>query len=168
MTSAQLFDYLRRVLDEAAESRPAAPRPAGDFVGGLPAGTVAGMRLVAPDGTTHYLAVIEEAAFDRGGRDSCGHNTEGDVLSVAGLEAAMHGLAPDTPVVVGIINGPRFNAAYADQFVIAGAPALYICCHEEPRPWEGEPPTINEDGTATLSYRPPKPGNGGATDGKGA
>jgi hypothetical protein len=82
-------------------------------------------------------------------------------------------------VVVGIINGPRYNAAYSNQEVcgravalgpdhhelLGEAPALYICCYEEARPWEGAQPTFNEDGTATLEYDPddeePGPKKGG-------
>ena len=56
--------------------------------------------------------------------------------------------------VVGIINGPRYNAAYADQEVCGGALCLYICCYEEPRAWEGAPPALSEDGTGTLRYDP--------------
>lgn len=99
------------------------------------------------------------------------------MLTVKTLIAALEGLDADAQVVVGIINGPRFNAAYADQQVCATAevdedhrltlrcttaPALYICCYEQPRPWEGAKPMLREDGTATLRYDPedddPKPG----------
>ena len=99
------------------------------------------------------------------------------MLTVKKLFEAMQGLDPEAQVVVGIINGPRFNAAYAEQHVCATAevdeehrvtlrdtttPALYLCCYEQPRPWEGQQPTINPDGTATLRYDPeddnPNPG----------
>ncbi len=99
------------------------------------------------------------------------------MLTVKTLIAALEGLDPDAQVVVGIINGDRYNAAYADQQVCATAdvdedhhltlrdataPALYICCYEQPRPWEGQQPTLHEDGTATLRYDPeadnPNPG----------
>ena len=91
------------------------------------------------------------------------------MLTVKKLFEAMQGLNPDAQVVVGIINGPRFNAAYAEAQVCAtaevdehhrltlrdaAAPALYLCCYEQPRPWEGKQPTINPDGTATLRYDP--------------
>jgi hypothetical protein len=98
------------------------------------------------------------------------------VLTVKKLFEAIQGLDPDAQVIVGIINGPRFNAAYADQRVCGVAevdedqrltlrattsPALNICCYEQPRPWEGQQPTVNKDGTATLRYDPeddkPKP-----------
>lgn len=98
------------------------------------------------------------------------------MLTVDTLLAALDGLNPDAQVVVGIINGPRYNAAYAEQQVCGKAvplspehhelrgeaPALYICCYEQPRPWEGAQPTLHEDGTATLRYDPeddnPNPG----------
>ena len=90
------------------------------------------------------------------------------MLTVKKLSDAIEGLDPDAQVVVGIIDGPAFNAAYADQQVHtiadvdrehrltlrdAAAPALYICCYEQPRPWEGQQPT--EDGT--LKYDPDMP-----------
>ncbi|MBX3404392.1 MAG: hypothetical protein KF699_13355 [Phycisphaeraceae bacterium] len=99
------------------------------------------------------------------------------MLTVKKLFDALQGLDPDAQVVVGIINGPCFNAAYAEQQVRttanvdedqrltlrdAASPALYLCCYEQPRPWEGQQPTINPDGTATLRYDPeddnPNPG----------
>lgn len=94
------------------------------------------------------------------------------MLTVKKLFEAMQGLDPDAQVVVGIINGPRSNAAYAEQQVCATAdvnedhhvtlrdttaPALYLCCYEQPRPWEGQQPTVNEDGTATLRHDPDDP-----------
>ncbi|MCW5775976.1 MAG: hypothetical protein KIS87_06025 [Phycisphaeraceae bacterium] len=97
------------------------------------------------------------------------------MLTVKKLFEAMQGLDPDAQVVVGIINGPRFSAAYAEQQVCAAAevdgnhrvtlrdtaaPALYLCCYEQPRPWEGQQPTVNEDGTATLRYDPNDPNPG--------
>ncbi len=42
----------------------------------------------------------------------------------------------------------------------ATTPVLYICCYEQPRPWEGQQPTINDDGTATLRYDPEDPNPG--------
>jgi len=99
------------------------------------------------------------------------------MLTVKKLITVLEGLDPDAQVVVGIMNGERFNAAYAEQQVCtvaevddeqrvtlgdSTAPALYICCYEQPRPWEGQLPTIHEDGTATLNYDPededPEPG----------
>jgi hypothetical protein len=91
------------------------------------------------------------------------------MLTVKKLIAALEGLDADAQVVVGIINGPAYNAAYAepqvrttaevdeDQRVSLGhasEPALYICCYEQPRPWEGQQPTIHDDATATLEYDP--------------
>ena len=92
------------------------------------------------------------------------------ILTVAKLLKAIEGLDPDAQVIVGIINGPIFNAAYADnpwcgkavqldaeRFELRGeAMALNICCYEQARPWEGPMPTINDDGTATLKYDPDK------------
>lgn len=75
-------------------------------------------------------------------------------LTLGELLKALEGLAPDAPVIVGIINGPRFNAAYAQHMDCAGAPAAYICCYEEARPWEGTTPTVKGDGTATLALDP--------------
>ena len=88
------------------------------------------------------------------------------MLTVAKLTTTIAGLDPDAQVVVGIINGGRYNAAYAEaqvcgkavplapeRFELRGeAPALYICCYEDPRPWEGRRPAIVEDGTATLEF----------------
>ena len=94
------------------------------------------------------------------------------MLTVKKLFEAMQGLDPNAQVIVGIINGPRFHAAYAEQQVCAAAevygnhrvalrdtsaPALYLCCYEQPRPWEGQQPTVNDDGTATLRYDPENP-----------
>ncbi len=90
------------------------------------------------------------------------------MLTVETLLAAVQGLAPDAQVVVGIINGDRYSAAYADQQVCGvavelgpehhelrgEAPALYICCYENPRPWEGAQPTESEGGTQTLEFHP--------------
>jgi hypothetical protein len=90
------------------------------------------------------------------------------MLTVAKLLAAADGLDPDALVIGGIMNGPRFNAAYADQQVCAGALALYICCYEDPRPWEGPAPTPSGDGTATLEFDPADEGPRGNRPGKGA
>jgi hypothetical protein len=91
------------------------------------------------------------------------------MLTVKELFEALQGLDPNAQVVVGIINGPRFSAAYAEQRVCAKAdvdkvhrvtlreataPVLFLCCYEQPRPWEGQQPTLNPDGTATLRYDP--------------
>ena len=48
------------------------------------------------------------------------------MLTAAKLLEAATGLGPDAQVVVGIINGPRYNAAYADQEVCGGKLSLYI------------------------------------------
>jgi hypothetical protein len=75
-------------------------------------------------------------------------------LTVAQLLEALDGLDPDAPVVVGIINGPAFNAAYAQKEVRGGIMSGYICCYEQPRPWEGRVPTAHGDGTASLEHDP--------------
>ena len=98
------------------------------------------------------------------------------MLTVKKLLAALEGLDLDAQDVIGIINGPRYNAAYAHQEVCTvaevdaeqqlmlreeAAPALYICGYEQPRPWEGPQPTVAEDGTATLEFDPEDdPGSG--------
>lgn len=78
----------------------------------------------------------------------------GRPMTVRRLLEALDGLDPEAPVVVGIINGPAYDAAYAEQQVRGGTLSAYICCYEEPRAWEGPPPALNEDGTATLEYDP--------------
>jgi hypothetical protein len=94
------------------------------------------------------------------------------MLTVKQLMDAVEDLDPDAQVVVDIIDGPAFNAAYAEQMVHTTADvelvdgehrltlrdtaalALHICCYAQPRPWEGEQPKLNADGTATLEYDP--------------
>ena len=56
------------------------------------------------------------------------------MLTAAKLIMALEGLDPDTNVVVGIIEGPRYNAAYANQHVSEGVLTAYICCDDTPRP----------------------------------
>lgn len=95
------------------------------------------------------------------------------MLKVAKLLEALNGLDPDAPVVVGIINGSRHAAADAEQRVCGGALSLYILCYEEPCPWEGQQPTMSDDGTATLEFDPkdedPDDSKaGGTSPGKGA
>lgn len=89
------------------------------------------------------------------------------MLTVAKLLEALDGLDPDAPVVVGIIDGAAYNAAYAEQQVRGGTLSAYICCYEEPRPWEGPPPVLNEDGTATLRHDPSPPPPAPGVAGKG-
>jgi len=76
------------------------------------------------------------------------------VLTVAKLLVALDGLDHDAPVIVGIINGPRYNAADAFPEAIQCGFAAYILCNEDPRPWEGPAPTMSEDGTASLEFDP--------------
>lgn len=66
-----------------------------------------------------------------------------ETLTVGELLAALEGTDPDAPVVVGIINGGRYNVAYAQKEAGAATPIAYICCHEEPRRWPepGHEPT---------------------------
>ena len=81
-----------------------------------------------------------------------------EALTLGQLLKAFEGLDHDAPVIVGIINGPRFNAAYAQHLVCAGAPAAYLCCYEQPRAWEWpSPPKVNGDGTATIEFNPSPP-----------
>ncbi len=60
------------------------------------------------------------------------------MLTVAQLRKVLDGLDPDAVVVVGIIEGPLYNAAYAEQQVVGNALTAYICCYEQSRTWEGE------------------------------
>ena len=62
MTREQLIAYLDTVLSQAADGPPAGPRPEGTFVGSAP-GALTGLRLVAPDGTVFYLAVLGDRDF---------------------------------------------------------------------------------------------------------
>ena len=64
MTRDELMQYLDVVLSQAADGPPPGPRPAGTFVGTSPSEGIVGMRLVAPDGTTYYLAVLDAEAFE--------------------------------------------------------------------------------------------------------
>jgi hypothetical protein len=64
MTRNEISDYLHMVLSQAAGGPPPGPRPSGTFVGNSPRDGVSGLRLVAPDGTTFYLAVLELNDFD--------------------------------------------------------------------------------------------------------
>ena len=79
------------------------------------------------------------------------------MLTVAKLIEATKGLDADAPVIVGIINGPRFNALDAFEEAAGESLHLYILCDEDPRDWEGPPPTINEDGSRTLEFDPENP-----------
>jgi hypothetical protein len=76
------------------------------------------------------------------------------VLTAAKLLEVLDGLDPDARVIVGIIDGPRYNAAYADQQVVGDAVHLCICCYEEPRPWEGPKPTFDADGNLSIDVGP--------------
>jgi len=78
----------------------------------------------------------------------------GAPLTVRQLLGVVDGLDSEAPVIVGIINGPTFNAAYADQQVRGGILSLYICCYENPRPWEGPQPIDRGHGSASLEYDP--------------
>jgi hypothetical protein len=63
MTRNELEDHLHALLAGAAHDSPQAPRPQGTFVANSPREGVSGMRVVAPDGATFYLAVLEKDAF---------------------------------------------------------------------------------------------------------
>ena len=62
MTREQLIEYLDTALSQAADGPPSGPRPQGTFVGSA-AGALTGLRLVAPDGTVFYLAVLAYRDF---------------------------------------------------------------------------------------------------------
>lgn len=81
------------------------------------------------------------------------------MLKVSMLLEALRGLDPDAPVVIGIINSSRHPAADAEPRVCGGVLSLYILCYEEPCPWEGEQPTLSDDGTATLEFDPKHEGS---------
>jgi hypothetical protein len=66
MTRDELMEYLDTVLSQAADGPPEGPRPAGTFLLANPPAPLSGFRLVAPDGTTFYLAVLEAADFEEG------------------------------------------------------------------------------------------------------
>ena len=88
-------------------------------------------------------------------------------MTLGELLEAFKGLDRDAPVLVGIINGPRFNAAYAEPQPCSGTKggvggvrgmAAYLCCYEQPRAWEWpSPPKVNGDGTATIEFNPSPP-----------
>ena len=63
MTRQELETLLRDELTGLADKWPECPRPSGTFVGSAPKG-LSGIRLVAPDGATFYLAVLEKADFE--------------------------------------------------------------------------------------------------------
>lgn len=76
-------------------------------------------------------------------------------LTVGKLLEALEGLDPDTPVVVGIIDGHRYDAAYADQHVSMNVLCAYICCYQKPRDWEGPKPEDTPFGRQILGLDPP-------------
>lgn len=63
MTRDELIDFLRATITRAADGPQAAVRPQGTFMGNAVSRTLTGLRLVTPDGTTFYLAVLEEGDF---------------------------------------------------------------------------------------------------------
>lgn len=79
-------------------------------------------------------------------------------MTVGELSKMIEGMDAGAPVVVGIIEGGMYDAAYVDQMVIGDTPTLHIVCHERPRAWEGEQPSPNSDGTASLEYDPDQDG----------
>jgi hypothetical protein len=62
------------------------------------------------------------------------------MLTVRKLFEKMNGLPPDTQVIVGIIEGGRYNAldAMPEVNFEPGQTFLYILCEQHERPW---PPT---------------------------
>ncbi len=113
----------------------------------------------------------EDAGACRREKDHHAHRKEERAMdkpmTLGELLDAFKGLDRDTPVLVGIINGPRFNAAYAEPQPCSGTKggvggvremAAYLCCYEQPRPWEWPiPPKVNGDGTATIEFDPSAP-----------
>ncbi|GJQ30453.1 MAG: hypothetical protein HBSAPP03_23370 [Phycisphaerae bacterium] len=64
MTRDQLENHLHALLTSAAHDFPHSPRPQGTFVANSPRAGLSGMRVVTPDGTTFYLAVLGIDAFE--------------------------------------------------------------------------------------------------------
>lgn len=62
MTREELSDYLDTVLSQAADGPPEGPRPQGRFFGS-PSGSIDGLRMVAPDGSVFYVAVLDIHGF---------------------------------------------------------------------------------------------------------
>lgn len=62
MSREEVVEYLEAVLSRSAGAP--FPRPAGAFVGDVRSYTASGLRLVAPDGTLFYLAVLPLDAFE--------------------------------------------------------------------------------------------------------
>ena len=67
------------------------------------------------------------------------------MLTVAKLLEATKGLDADAPVIVGIINGPRFNALDAFEEADADGMHLYIHCDEDPRDYKVSFAKINAE-----------------------
>ncbi len=64
MTRDELIEFLHATITRAADGAQDAPRPQGTFVGNAASRTLSGLRLATSDGTTFYLAVLEEGDFD--------------------------------------------------------------------------------------------------------
>jgi len=65
MTRDEMIRYLDDELTKLAEGFPSdCARTAGGFVANPPKNGILGLRLVAPDGTLFYLAVLEPADFE--------------------------------------------------------------------------------------------------------
>jgi len=62
MTREELIEYLDMTLSQAADGSPVGPRPEGRFFGN-PSGSIDGMRMVAPDGSVFYVAVLDINGF---------------------------------------------------------------------------------------------------------
>jgi hypothetical protein len=58
---------------------------------------------------------------------------DGQPLTVRSLAETLVSLDPDAIVVVGIINGGLYTAAYANAEAGPDGPRLYIGCYEQPR-----------------------------------
>lgn len=86
------------------------------------------------------------------------------MLIVAKLHNLLAGLDPEAQIVVGIIDGPRYCAAYAQQEVCAraimrnharfelqaDALALVITCYEHQRPWHESASEHGDDGPDAM------------------
>jgi len=66
------------------------------------------------------------------------------MLTVAKLFDALGGLPPETRVIVGIIEGGRYNALAAHHEDDLEGRLLYILCERRERPWHGAPPPAHE------------------------
>ncbi len=64
MTSDQITEQVRRVLEQPAAVAATGVRPAGTFVGTILTTGLVGLRLQGSDGKSYYLAVLEADSFE--------------------------------------------------------------------------------------------------------